>query len=234
MAVAPVRAVARGADREPGRRLRAGSHPQVPQLPSRLAGRQGTGNLFRRGIPRRNQPGRIGCRADRPDRHGDLSRRRHARRIAPHLGRGTRPGGLVCTAWSGPTPRRSPPAYAHPARNRTPGAGRPGGSPTLSASARTGRSADRAPDRGAGRPAVRGSPCRAAAVPVPRRRLRSSSPAARRRRREALTSASCVRTSACSRAHARRCRASGPANRSADGTARMARRCQEPCGAVRS
>ena len=78
-----------------------------------------------------------------------------------------------------------------------------------------------------------GSPCRAAA-PLPRRRrsrrLCSLSPAARRRRREAATSASCVRTSACSRAHARRRRASGTANRSAEGTARMARRCQEPCG----
>jgi len=111
----------------------------------------------------------------------------------------------------------------------------------LPASARTGRSADRVPDGGrppyaGARPAVRDRLPRPLLCPFPRRgcsrRLCSLSPAVRRRRREALTSASCVRTSACSRAHARRCRASGPANHSADGTARVARRCQEPLWAL--
>jgi hypothetical protein len=109
----------------------------------------------------------------------------------------------------------------------------------LPTSARTGRSPERAPDGGAGRrTSVPGPLC---GIALPGRCAPSPSPALQTavlliagrqepQARGADLGPVCVRTSACSCAHARRRRASGTANRSADGTARTARRCQEPCG----
>jgi hypothetical protein len=156
MAVAPVRAVARGADREPGRRLRAGSQPPGSAAPVPAGWPTG----YRRPIPAR-YPEAYSTRPDRVPRR-PAGQARRSITPAPRQAHSSAPGTWHPARWAGLHGVVRPHAAQVPARTRiqrgtaSPGAGRPGGSPTLSASARTGRSADRTPDRGAGRPAVRG------------------------------------------------------------------------------